>query len=121
MGTMLGLVTWTVRMSSTSRTGRLSLKEVRLMEITSKVGSLGLPLINAAAAAADAAPTRAEDQLHITLLPMFFRENYASTTVWSLCFAERDSAWSAMKRARERQREGKRMMISEVWTRLGVL
>ncbi len=61
-------------MSSASRTGRLSLKESRLIEIKSKVGSLGLAEIRAVAATAEAAPIRAELQLHFTFFSMDFLE-----------------------------------------------
>ena len=64
-------------MSSTSRTGRLSLNEVRLIDITSKVGSFGFAEISADAAAPDAAPIRAELQLHFTFLPIIFTPNYS--------------------------------------------
>lgn len=70
MGVMLGLVTWTIRISSASRTGRLSLKDVRLMDINSNDGSLGLAAIMAAAAAADAVPMSAELHMNLALLPM---------------------------------------------------
>ncbi|GLU19168.1 hypothetical protein SLE2022_354320 [Rubroshorea leprosula] len=67
---MLGLVTWTVRRSSASRTGRLSLKEVRPMEMRWKVGSFGFALRSTVTAVADAAPIKAEVQLHLAFLPM---------------------------------------------------
>lgn len=72
MGATLGLVTWTVRMSSASTTGGLSLKEVNLIEIKWKVGSLGFAEMIAVAATADAAPTRAELQLQLRFFPIFF-------------------------------------------------
>ena len=64
-------------MSSTSRTGRLSLNEVRLIDITWKVGSFGFAEISADAAAADAAPIMAELQFHFTFLPIIFTPNYS--------------------------------------------
>ena len=57
-------------MTSASRTGKLNLKEVRLIEMRWKAGSLGFAFMRAAAAVADAAPIRAEVQLHFTVLPM---------------------------------------------------
>ncbi|KAI3821344.1 hypothetical protein L1987_08910 [Smallanthus sonchifolius] len=44
MGTTLGLVTWTVRMTLTSINGRLSLKEAMFIEIRWNVGCLGFAL-----------------------------------------------------------------------------
>lgn len=76
---MFGLVTWTVRISSASMWGSLSLKEVRLMEMRWKVGSLGFALRRAATAVAEAAPMNAEVQLHFTFLPMGFDGNYRRT------------------------------------------
>ena len=73
MGAMLGLVTCTVRISSASITGKLNLKEVRLIEMRWKAGSLGLAMTRAAAAVADAAPTSADVQLHFTVLPMILQ------------------------------------------------
>lgn len=70
MAAMLGFVTCTVSINSASRTGRLSLSEVRSMEIRWKVGSFGLALRREVAAAADAAPIKAELQLHFTFWPM---------------------------------------------------
>uniref|UniRef100_A0A7C8YVH6 Uncharacterized protein n=1 Tax=Opuntia streptacantha TaxID=393608 RepID=A0A7C8YVH6_OPUST len=64
MGTMLGLLTWTVRVSSASNAGKLNLKEVRSMEMSSKAGSRGRATIKATAAAAVAPPTVAEVQFH---------------------------------------------------------
>lgn len=66
MAAMLGLVTCTVSISSASRTGRFSFSEVRSMEIRWNVGSFGLALRSEAAAVADAAPIKAELQLHFT-------------------------------------------------------
>lgn len=83
MAAMLGFVTCTVSISSASRTGRLSLSEVRSMEIRWKVGSFGLALRREVAAAADAAPIKAELQLHFTFCPMEPIDNY---TVMPLCF-----------------------------------
>lgn len=57
-------------MSSASRSGRLSLKEVKLIDIKWKVGSLGFADTIAVAATADAAPMIAELQLHFIFLPM---------------------------------------------------
>lgn len=54
-------------MSSASTTGGFSLKEVNLIEIRWKVGSLGLAETIAVAAIADAAPTRADPQLQLQL------------------------------------------------------
>ena len=71
------MVTWTVRISSASMWGKLSLKEVRLMEIRWKVGSLGFALKRAVAAVAVAAPIKAEVQLHFTFLPIVFGETTA--------------------------------------------
>lgn len=68
MGAMLGLVTWTVRRSSASKRGKLSLKEVKDMDMRWNVGSLGFAEIRAEAATADAAPISAELQLHFTFL-----------------------------------------------------
>lgn len=76
MAAMLGLVTCTVSINSASRTGRLSLSEVRSMEIRWKVGSFGLALRREAAAAADAAPIKAEHQLHFTFWSIDPIENY---------------------------------------------
>lgn len=66
MGAMLGFVTCTVSISSASRTGRFSFSEVRSIEIRWNVGSFGLALRREAAAVADAAPIKAELQLHFT-------------------------------------------------------
>lgn len=68
MGVMLGLLTWTVRVRSALMLERLILKEVSLMEMRWKVGSLGLALMRAAAAVAEAAPINAEVQLQFTFL-----------------------------------------------------
>lgn len=72
MGVMLGLLTWTVRVRSALMLERLILKEVSLMEMRWKVGSLGLALMRAAAAVAEAAPINAEVQLQFTLLAVGF-------------------------------------------------
>ncbi|KAK8661195.1 hypothetical protein V6N13_052093 [Hibiscus sabdariffa] len=72
---MLGLVTWTVRVRSALMLERLILKEVSLMEMRWKVGSLGLALMRAVAAIAEAAPTKAEVQLQLTLLGIGFCGN----------------------------------------------
>lgn len=73
MGAMLGLVTWTVSRTSASRRGRLSLREVKFMDMRWNVGSFGLAEIRAVAATADAAPIIAELQLHFTFLPIAIR------------------------------------------------
>lgn len=77
MAAMFGFVTCTVSINSASRTGRLSLSEVRSMEIRWKVGSFGLALRREVAAAADAAPIKAELQLHFTFWPMEPIDNYS--------------------------------------------
>ena len=68
MATMLGLLTWTVRVNSASKAGKLSLKAVKSMEINSKAGSLGFAAISAAVVAAVVAPTRADIQFHFWAL-----------------------------------------------------
>lgn len=77
MAAMLGFVTCTVSINSASRTGRLSLSEVRSMEIRWKVGSFGLALRREVAAAADAAPIKAELQLHFTFWPIKPIDSYS--------------------------------------------
>lgn len=77
MGVMLGLTTCTVRMTSASRTGNLSLNEVSLIEINWNVGSFGFAVTRAAVAVAATAPIKAEFQLHFTFLPMTFFVNYS--------------------------------------------
>lgn len=72
MDTALGLVTWTVRIISASMTGKLSLKEVRLMDMRWKVGSRGFRDIIAPTAVAVTAPANAEVQLHFAFWPMVF-------------------------------------------------
>lgn len=64
MATMLGLFTWTVKINSASKAGKLSLKDVKSMEMTSKAGSFGLAVISAAVVAAVVAPIMADGQLH---------------------------------------------------------
>ena len=90
-------------MRSASITGRLSLKEVRLMDTNWKVGSRGLPRIIAAAAVADAAPTRAEVQLHFTFLPMVCGGIYASVSR-----EERDFTALCLEGTRKNENDGVR-------------
>lgn len=64
IGTMLGLVTWTVKKSSGSREGgKFGLRFVSWIEMRWNFGSLGLAIRSAAVAVAVAAPIRAEPQL----------------------------------------------------------
>lgn len=63
---MFGLVTWTVRRTSASTTGRLGFKEVKLIEMRWKVGSFGFAERMEVAATAEAAPISADVQLHFT-------------------------------------------------------
>lgn len=65
MGTLLGLVTWMVMITSASEKGRLSLSEVSLMETKWKIGSFGTEDSSADVATAVAAPTTADDQLKL--------------------------------------------------------
>lgn len=67
MGTLLGLVTWMVIITSASEKGRLSLSEVSFMETKWKIGSLGTEDSIADVATAVAAPTTAELQLKLIL------------------------------------------------------
>lgn len=98
MAAMLGFVTCTVSINSASRTGRLSLSEVRSMEIRWKVGSFGLALRREVAAAADAAPIKAELQLHFTFWPMEPIDNYSvfpsvlrrKSSIISICLCVKD-------------------------------
>lgn len=73
---MFGLVTWTVRRTSASTTGRLGFKEVKLMEMRWNVGSFGFAERIDVAATADAAPIIADVQLHcdffFSSIAMFF-------------------------------------------------
>lgn len=66
-------MTWTVRITSVSINGRLSLNDVMLIETKWNVGSFGFAEIMAAVVAAVAAPMMAEVQLHVTILGCFLR------------------------------------------------
>lgn len=60
-----------------SRLVRLSLKEAMSIDIKSKVGSLGFAEMRAVVPKADAAPIRAELQLHCPFWPMILGGNYS--------------------------------------------
>lgn len=88
MAAMFGFVTCTVSINSASRTGRLSLSEVRSMEIRWKVGSFGLALRREVAAAADAAPLRLSSNSILpfgpwnpSIITVFLRRNSSIVSV----------------------------------------
>jgi len=93
-----------VRMSSASRTGMLSLKDERLIDIKWKVGSLGLAEIRVVAATADAAPIRAGPQLHCTFLPMLFGGNYRLLLLPCIAYSVQKWSYSGGKRSRGTRR-----------------
>lgn len=76
-------------MTSASRTGMLNLNEVRLIETRWKVGSLGFADRRAVAATAEAAPIKAELQLHFTSLGLAMYGVLMNLLVWNLDLGRR--------------------------------